>query len=153
MNKLVSFVICILTLSFVSGCSVANYVVDPYTTLDFKVSENVNPNVNGRASPVVVRVFELSSRTLFESQDFFTLFDDASGVLGPELISKSEFEFEPGQEYKHSVSLRPGVRYAGILVAYQDIDNASWREIVEISPTSYSTVTVNVGELSVFISN
>lgn len=153
MNRLVLFVICILTLNFITGCSVANYMVDPYTTLNFKVSKDVNPNINGRASPVVVRVFELSSRTLFESQDFFTLFDDANGVLGPELISKSEFEFEPGQEYKYSISLRPGVRYAGILVAYQDIDNASWREIVEISPTSYSTVTVNVGELSVFISN
>ncbi|WP_394144953.1 type VI secretion system lipoprotein TssJ [Vibrio atypicus] len=142
----------ILTLSL-AACSVANMVVDPFSKLKFEVAENINPDINGRPSPVVVKVFELSSRTLFDNQDFFALFDDADSVLGPDLISKTEFDFEPNSKYEHSLSLSPGVRYAGVLVAYRDIDTASWREVVEIDPTNYEVFNIHVGKLSVFVSN
>jgi type VI secretion system protein VasD len=135
------------------GCSVANYVVEPYSKLDFTVVENVNPDITGRASPVVVKLFELSSRTLFDSQDFFALYDDAEKVLGPDLISKNEFEFEPGSTFEYKISLSPGVRHAGILVAYRDIDNASWREVVDVDPTNYKTFEVHIGELAVYVGN
>lgn len=136
-----------------TACSVANMVVEPFSKLEFEVAENINPDINGRPSPVVVKVFELSSRTLFDNQDFFALFDDAESVLGPDLISKTEFDFEPDSQYEHSLSLSPGVRYAGILVAYRDIDTASWREVVAIDPTNYEVFNIHVGELSVFVSN
>ncbi len=71
--------------------------------------------------------------------------------LGPDLILKNEFELAPGSEHKYELSLAPGSRYAGILVAYRDIENARWREVVEIDSSEYRTVHVNVGELAVFI--
>ncbi|ELR64609.1 Type VI secretion lipoprotein/VasD [Photobacterium marinum] len=135
---------------FLTGCTVANYVVPAYTSLKFEVSEDVNPDSSGRASPVVVKVFELSSRTLFDSQDFFSLYDEPNKYLGPDLIVQNEFEFSPGSESEHELSLSPGIRYAGILVAYRDIENARWREVVEIDPTAYETVDVVIGELTVF---
>lgn len=137
--------------SLLFGCHVTNYVVDPYAKLSFKVAENVNPDMEDRASPVVVKVFELSSRTLFESQDFFSLYDDAEKVLGPDLITKNEFEFEPGAELVYEITLSPGVRHAGILVAYRDIDNASWREVVDIDPEDHETYDVHIGELAVYV--
>ena len=138
---------------FLGGCSVANYVVPAYTTLKFEISEDVNPDLNGRASPVVVKVFELSSRTLFDSQDFFALYDIPQDVLGPDLIGKKEFEFAPGSQHIYELNLPTGIRYAGILVAYQDIENARWREVVEIDTTAYRTYDVMIDELSVFIRN
>ncbi|PSU34127.1 type VI secretion system lipoprotein TssJ [Photobacterium lutimaris] len=145
----VSFVLVL----FMSGCSVANYVVPAYTTLEFKISKDVNPDMNGKASPVVVKVFELSSRTLFESQDFFALYDRPQDVLGPDLIGKNEFEFTPGTRKSYDLNLPNGIRYAGILVAYQDIENARWREVVEINTTEYRTYDVVIDELSVFVLN
>lgn len=138
---------------FISACTVANYVLPSYTTLKFDVSRHVNPDLKGRASPVVVKVFELSSKTIFESQDFFSLYDEPEKYLGPDLILKNEFEFAPGSQHFYDLSLAPGSRYAGILVAYRDIDNARWREVVEIDPTEYRTYRINVGELAVFIDN
>ncbi|USD67504.1 type VI secretion system lipoprotein TssJ [Vibrio sp. SCSIO 43136] len=135
------------------GCSVANYVVEPYAKLRFETADNINPDMNGRASPVVVRIYELSSRTLFDSHDFFTLFEGEEQVLGANLINSTELEFEPGKNYDFDLTLKPGVRYAGILVAFRDIDAASWREVVEIEPTEYKTFDVHVGELSVFVNN
>lgn len=57
--------------SVLMGCSAANLVVDPYADLEITAYHNINPDSNGRPSPVVVYVFELTSNTLFESQDFF----------------------------------------------------------------------------------
>jgi len=149
----VKLIILMVISVLMSGCTVANYVVPAYTTLKFEISDDVNPDLNGRASPVVVKVFELSSRTLFDSQDFFSLYDEPKNVLGPDLMVKNEFEFAPGSQHKYELSLSPGIRYAGILVAYQDIENARWREVVEIDTTEYRTYDVIIGELSVFIRN
>ena len=74
-----------------TGCSVANYVVPAYATLEFEVSNKANPDLNGRPSPVVIHVYELTSNTLFESQDFFSLYEEPEVVLGPDLINKQEF--------------------------------------------------------------
>ncbi|MGF1702371.1 type VI secretion system lipoprotein TssJ [Photobacterium makurazakiensis] len=133
------------------GCTVANYVVPAYTSLNFNISSDVNPDLNGRPSPIVVKVYELSSRTLFDNQDFFSLYDDPKYVLGPDLIEKNEFEFSPKSQYEYKLKLSPGVRYAGIIVAYQDIENARWREVVNIDTTAYKTYNVMIGESSVFI--
>ncbi|OLQ69949.1 type VI secretion system-associated lipoprotein [Photobacterium proteolyticum] len=145
--KAVFAVMCSL---LINACTVANYVVPAYTTLEFEVSHDVNPDLNGRASPVVVKVFEISSKTIFETQDFFSLYDEPEGYLGPDLIISSEFELAPNSKYEHELTLAPGVRYAGILVAYRDIENARWRELIEIDKSDYRTVKVNVGGLAVF---
>lgn len=145
-------IITLLAMSIlISGCTVANYIVPAYTSLKFEITEDVNPDLNGRASPVVVKVFSLSSRTLFDSQDFFSLYDEPQQVLGPDLIVKSEFEFLPGSQHQYELNLAPGVRYAGVLVAYQDIENARWREVVEIDTTAYKTYDLVIGELAVFV--
>ncbi len=59
------------------GCSAANLVVDPYSDLEITANHNINPDSNGRPSPVVVYVFELTSNTLFESQDFFSIYEES----------------------------------------------------------------------------
>ncbi|UTV26502.1 type VI secretion system lipoprotein TssJ [Photobacterium atrarenae] len=148
-----NFAVLLVSLILLSGCTVANYVVPAYTKLEFSVSEEVNPDLNGRPSPVVVKVYELSSRTLFENHHFFELYDEPEKVLGPDLIARDEFEFYPGSENSYDVTLQPGVRYAGILVAYRDLENARWREIVEIDNTDYETYQIDVGKLAVSVLN
>nr|MDC2856875.1 type VI secretion system lipoprotein TssJ [Ningiella sp. W23] len=47
-----------------------NKIVPPSTDLIINVSKNVNPDTSERPSPVVMKIFELSSRTIFDTQDF-----------------------------------------------------------------------------------
>ncbi|TOQ61792.1 type VI secretion system-associated lipoprotein, partial [Vibrio parahaemolyticus] len=42
--------------SVLMGCSAANLVVDPYADLEITANHNINPDSNGRPSPVVVYV-------------------------------------------------------------------------------------------------
>ena len=70
----------IITLGLLTGCATVNAIVPPSTDLKFNVSPDINPDKSGRASPVVVKVFELSSRTIFDTQDFFTLYESPEDI-------------------------------------------------------------------------
>lgn len=150
MKRVIGIVGCLLAM-LIGGCKAVNYVVPPYTHLNFYVADDANPDVNGRPSPVVVKVYELSSRTLFDSQDFFSLYDDAETVLGPDLLIKDEFEFEPGSDFEYEMKINPNTRYAGILVAYRDIENAKWREVVDIKTTGYDSFDIYIEDLAVYL--
>lgn len=148
MNKK-SALLGLLLLMSIGGCTVANYVVPAYSTLTFDVSNKANPDLNGRPSPVVIYVYELTSNTLFENQDFFSLYENAETVLGPDLVSKKEFTLSPGSVEKYEVSMSPEVEYVGVVAAFRDIENANWRKIMPIDKTGYKKHHIIIGQLSV----
>ena len=130
------------------GCAVANVVVDPWTKLQFQPTNTINPALNGRASPLVVRVYELSSWYAFHNSDFFDLYDNAESALADELISVDEIVIRPGEDYEYPMSLDSRTRYVGIVAAFRDIQNAQWRLVSEVEPRSYETINVAIDELT-----
>lgn len=131
--------------------STANAIVSPSTDLIFNVSKDVNPDLYERASPVVVTIYELSSRTIFDTQDFFSLYEDSQSILGPDLLNKQELELQPEQKLTHTLVLNKNARYVGIVVAYRDIDKSRWRGVVEVSPTGYKNINVNIEKLATYV--
>ena len=102
---------------------------------------DVNPDVNGRPSPIVVRIYQLRTNTEFGKAEFFALFDDEEKILGPELISRDEFMVAPGEKRTIDISLSGETRFVAALAAFRDIRNAQWRGILE-SPAGGLTVAV-----------
>ncbi len=140
----------ISSLLWLTACATLNAIVPPSTNIEFVTALSLNPDSSGRASPVVVKVFELSSRTIFDTQDFFTLYETPEDSLGPDLIKKDELELQPNDKRKHAMSLNKNTRYVGIVVAYRDIDNARWRAVLRVEPTDYDDFTVNIEKLAVY---
>ena len=133
------------------GCSAANLVVDPYSDLEITANHNINPDSNGRPSPVVVYVFELTSNTLFESQDFFSIYEESEKVLGPDLVNKYEVSLTPGQKETYQASMSPKTEYLGIVVAFRDIENSNWRQVIKVDKTGYNTYQVLLEDLSLVV--
>ncbi|HHF3072580.1 type VI secretion system lipoprotein TssJ [Vibrio diabolicus] len=133
------------------GCSAANLVVDPYSDLEITANHNINPDSNGRPSPVVVYVFELTSNTLFESQDFFSIYEESEKVLGPDLVNKYEISLTPGQKETYQASMSPKTEYLGIVVAFRDIENSNWRQVIEVDKTGYNTYQILLEDLSLVV--
>ncbi|MEZ9140903.1 MULTISPECIES: type VI secretion system lipoprotein TssJ [unclassified Shewanella] len=144
------YIALVFTLLFSTGCKTINAVVPPYTDITFQASKDINPDINLRPSPVVVKVFELSSRTIFDTQDFFTLYEDAESVLGPDLIRKDQLELQPSEIREYPMSLGANTRYVGVVVAYRDIDSSRWRSVVEVDPTDYDSITINIEKIAVY---
>ena len=88
---------------------------------------DMNPDPQGRPSPVVVRIYQLQSVVKFNNADFFALYDDAATVLGADLIGFDEFTLRPGQLIEYQTELKATARFVGIVAAFRDITSAQWR--------------------------
>lgn len=92
-------------------------------------SNDTNPDINGRPSPVVLRVFQLRSDSEFGRADFFALSLHEKDVLGTSLIGVEEFELRPGEHLETRIPLSRDARYIGAIAEFRDINGAQWRAL------------------------
>jgi len=125
---------------------------------DLIASGSVNPNREGRASPVTIVIYHLKSPEAFLAKDFFNLYSADSGALADDLIQRIDMQIQPGQTLPIASEFDPETTHIGVLAAFRDIDNADWRVIVplpekglmeKMNPFSEKRLVVNVDELSV----
>jgi|CXWL01.1.fsa_nt_gi type VI secretion system protein VasD len=106
----------------------------PQTIIDTQITAScqVNPDVNGRPSPIVVRIYELKSMGKFEEADFYKLFDDYASLLSSDLLASEQFNLHPGDTkvIRHVVS--PETKFVAITAAYRDLNKAVWRNSIPI---------------------
>jgi type VI secretion system protein VasD len=92
-------------------------------------SNDTNPDINGRPSPVVLRVFQLRSDSEFGRADFFALSLHEKDVLGASLLGVEEFELRPGEHLETRIPLSRDARYIGAIAEFRDINGAQWRTL------------------------
>jgi len=97
------------------------------TRTSLSASWDVNPDINGRPSPVVVRIFQLHGDAEFWNADFFALYKREKESLGASLIAIQEFELRPGEHLDTRILLARDARYVGAIAAYRDLGAAQWR--------------------------
>ncbi len=89
--------------------------------------ERVNPTEDGRPSPIVVRVFELSNSAKFSSADYFALMEQGGGALGEEMINSEEYILIPGEVRVVRKRAAPNSRFLGVVAGYRDLSSSNWR--------------------------
>lgn len=122
---------------FVSGCTVANMAVSPFEKIALVASDDLNPDVNGRASPLRVKVLHLSSRATFDNLTFDEVFYNAKNLLSDELILEKTYTLQPKQKIKAKLPVDKGTEFVAVLAAYRNIDEARWRQVVQVSDKYY----------------
>jgi type VI secretion system protein VasD len=131
----------------VAGCaSTARQVPVPYA-VELTAAKDVNPDTNGRASPIQVTIYELRSSNLFEGRDFFTLQAGAQAALGTELLDTEQVILKPGET---RVIRRPGnadARVIGVVAAYRDLEGSNWRKTINL-PEPRNTNAYKVWQFS-----
>lgn len=127
----------VLILLFGSCASTASRVAIPYE-IELIADEQVNPDLDGRPSPIQVSIFELKSAQQFDAQDFFSLQADSQHVLGGDVLHREQIVLRPGER---RVIRRPGDLQAnliGVVAAYRQLDTSVWRLSLPL-PESRST--------------
>lgn len=147
------YVFLLLAVVNISGCSAVNYIVTPYEDITLTGTSDLNPDINGRPSPVQIRILHLTSRVTFDNLDFDEAFYNASTILSDELVYEQLLTLQPKQEYKSKVEIHPGVMFTAVIVAYRDIDNADWRIVKPLSDSGYYNHKYLIGsDKAVFLS-
>lgn len=148
----------VLVLTFVGllpfgviGCGGAD--APPPTRIEGNLvaSPDLNPNLQGEPSPLVVRLYELKGETAFANAGFFQLYDDDSAALGGDLQDRLDFVLRPGETVSFTRNLKPDSRFLGVLAAYQDIDRATWRTLVPVPPEETTTMMVALNRFDVSV--
>src|SRR5688572_3812258 len=111
-------------------------------------SDDINPDANGRPSPIVVRVYQLRTDEAFSKADFFALYDDEEKVLGEGRISSNEYLLTPMERRPIEITVAGDTRFVGVLAAFRDIRNAQWRGLV---PAPRNGLTVSLERARVLL--
>ena len=94
----------------------------------------LNLNAQGRASPVVVRIFDLGAVAAFEAADYAALFEHPGDALKTDLLAQEEFVLRPGDIQQHNRDPQPGVQALGVAAAFRDTQQAVWHLTVPLRP-------------------
>lgn len=97
------------------------------TKISLTASRDVNPDINGRPSPIVVRIVQLHGDGEFQSADFNALYSHEKESLGSSLIVTQEFELRPGEHLDTKIPVAKDARFVGAIAAYRDLTTAQWR--------------------------
>lgn len=93
-----------------------------------------NPNFEGEPSPVVVKVFALTSDHRFMSYDFFSLVDAPEETLGVTMLAfLDEAEIEPDSyQILGPYELPRGTRKLGVIAEFLDLEGTTWRSTIDV---------------------
>jgi len=116
-------------------------------------STDINPDDNGRPSPLVVRIYELKSSDVFDSADFFQLYDEEEATLGGDLISREQFEFSPGEGREIIHKANEEARYFGVVAAFRNLDQSRWRASTKLKQKKNNSLIVRIGRQTVTINH
>lgn len=106
-----------------TGCSA------PKVKVNLSSTATLNLNNNDEALPVVVRIYQLSDNQAFENASFEDLWKSDISVLGNTLLRKEIVVLDPASQQKIEVERHDLARYVGIMAAFHNQPDNSWRVI------------------------
>ena len=119
--------------------------------LHMLVSEQANPDLNGRPSPIVIRIYELKSLGKFEEADFYKLFENYDSYLGPELTGTEQYHLKPGDVNIIKRTLSAETKYIGVLAAFRDTNQALWKDTIQLTDEKTTDILVFIEKLNISV--
>jgi len=124
-----------------AGCGSAS---PPLLQGSLKAEPATNPDLDGRPSPVVVRVYELKSLGAFNSADFLSLFERESETLGADLVGREEYDVRPAETRPYRRQLQSDTKFIGVIEAFRDLENSRWRQVAAVPPKKVISIAIGV---------
>lgn len=113
-----------------SGC--ATRTAKPYVIrAQIAASLDVNPNREGRPSPVRVRIFQLREAGAFVAADYWALADAEQATLGGNLVQRLEQDLTPGEKREFELKIAPEANALGVVAEFANYRNAQWRVVAQ----------------------
>lgn len=122
-------------------------------SLEFTIQadQEINLNERGEPSPILLRVYELKTKSAFEQASFFELLDSDTTKLGADLVAKREFEVKPGDKSTVTRDSPTDAKHIGVIAGFRQIEAATWRSAVDIVQDRNNSFVISVTALAVKI--
>ena len=123
----------------------------PKVVIRIKSAEDINPDISGRPSPMVVRIYALKTDNIFNNADFFALYGEENTILGDTITAREELEISPGDSIELEKEYDLKTTHVGVLAAYRDLDNAIWRGSIETPVNEKTYIDVALERLTLSV--
>ena len=125
----------------------------PATIINAEVfaTDAINPDGEGRPSPIVVRLYELKNLGAFNAAGFFPLYNEEAATLGDDLVYREEFSLMPGGKKLYTRTPAADTQYLAVTAAFRSIDQATWKVAVPIPVERITNLIIQLDKLSVSI--
>jgi type VI secretion system VasD/TssJ family lipoprotein len=141
-------------LLFVASC--APQAVDPVPvnkTLTVSAGSNVN-RYSDAAHPVVIRLYQLSSRTEFEAAGFWDIFNSSESLAGVVVDKRSLSPLYPDEKRLVAIDLEKDTFFLGAFAEFADYARQTYSAVIPINAAILDAgVTVTVTSSGVAIQN
>jgi len=141
--------LCLCILLF--GCmSTAEKKID--FSYNITASSDINPDIQGRPSSVVVRIFQLTNKLNFENASYDELLGSEYNALGTEFINLDEYLIDPDTKTEIELKISENTTFIGVAVGYRSVDMVTWRTVMSVPEQSFwrdSGLEIKVERLSV----
>ncbi|WP_299017757.1 type VI secretion system lipoprotein TssJ [uncultured Photobacterium sp.] len=118
------------------GCSSWMFWKDASPLLlvvNIEAANNINPNVDGLASPLEMRIYQLSDSEAFNQASFIDLYSDDQGTLKADLLSKRQLESVfPGDTRQLTMPQIAETQYIGVVAAFADYREAKSKALLPV---------------------
>ncbi|MEZ9177986.1 type VI secretion system lipoprotein TssJ [Vibrio kanaloae] len=102
-------------------------------TLSIVARDQVNPNVEGQASPVEIQVFELVDDSMFMSSSYDQLKTDGKKALKSNFVKSYDYVLMPGQfKFVNPIEINTETNYIGIMAHFSDIELSEWKKAIKV---------------------
>lgn len=132
---------CLICLFFlVSACSSNKSAVGGFFDLDtdlklnFVIDSDINPDEQGVASPLFVRMYQLKSTTMMAKADFIDLFEQDKQTLGADMLGevKKLKRFTPGDDRIEQFVLDKNVQYVGLYAEFLNFKDSKFKLLIPV---------------------
>lgn len=120
----------------------------PQVDLTIKAAKDENPDPSGQATPVTVRLLQLSGTGAFDSADALSLVSSPTKVLGDSLLGFEDMIITPGETRSATIAPKPGAQVLGVAVLFRNIDQAHWRATASIAPHGPTRLVLTISGLT-----
>jgi len=114
------------------GCAATEHAAAVPYSITFNVAADVNPDLNRKPAPIVLKVFQLKTTSAFDGADFFSLQGKPDEALAGALLGVDRVILRPGE----SRTLRyPGsvdARAVGVVAEYRSLEQNRWKMSVPL---------------------
>ena len=136
----VSFIVILL-----ASCAMTREALnlDTELNLEVSVSWNINPDSDGRSSPIVLNLLYLKDSRQFEQEELIALLESPEDRLGKDLIDTIRLkEFIPSEQREVFYVLPEGVNYVGIVAEFIQYQGAIGTVILPIERHATNDFTI-----------
>lgn len=138
-------------LAALGGCGGTPSVKTNSLEFTIEADQEINLNANGEPSPILLRAYELKTKSAFEQASFFELLDGDTTKLGADLVAKREFEIKPGDKSTFTRDSPTDAKHIGVIAGFRQIEAATWRSVVDIVQDRNNSFVIQVTSLAVKI--